>query len=169
METHDIDPIDLLVSNLYPFEATLGAGADEATCIENIDVGGPAMIRAAAKNHDFVAVATSPADYALISAEMTAKKGALGLALRRKLAAAAFARTASYDAAIAGWMSRDEPLGAAADPGGRAPADAALWREPPSAGGFLRHGRAPARRRHRPPAPGQGAELQQSERHRRRL
>ena len=110
METHDIDPIDLLVSNLYPFEATLGAGADEATCIENIDVGGPAMIRAAAKNHDFVAVATSPADYALITAEMTAKKGALGLALRRKLAAAAFARTASYDAAIAGWMSRDEPL-----------------------------------------------------------
>ena len=110
METHDIDPIDLLVSNLYPFEATLGAGADEATCIENIDVGGPAMIRAAAKNHDFVAVATSPADYALITAEMTAKKGALGLALRRKLAAAAFARTASYDAAIAGWMGRDEPL-----------------------------------------------------------
>ena len=111
METHDIDPIDLLVSNLYPFEATLGAGADEATCIENIDVGGPAMIRAAAKNHDFVAVATSPADYVLITAEMTAKKGALGLALRRKLAAAAFARTASYDAAIAGWMSRDDAIG----------------------------------------------------------
>ena len=77
-------------SNLYPFEATLAAGADEATCIENIDVGGPAMIRAAAKNHDFVAVATSPADYALITAEMTAKKGALGLraapaARRRRL------------------------------------------------------------------------------------
>ncbi len=64
MEVHGIAPIDLLVSNLYPFEATLAAGADEAACIENIDVGGPAMIRAAAKNHDFVAVVTAPGDYA---------------------------------------------------------------------------------------------------------
>jgi phosphoribosylaminoimidazolecarboxamide formyltransferase/IMP cyclohydrolase len=110
MKTHGIAPIDLLVVNLYPFEATVDKGAGFEDCIENIDIGGPAMIRAAAKNHDFVAVATSPADYALITAEMTAKKGALGLALRKKLAAAAFARTASYDAAIAGWMGRDEPL-----------------------------------------------------------
>ena len=110
MSAHGIAPIDLLVSNLYPFEATLASGADEATCIENIDVGGPAMIRAAAKNHDFVAVVTSPADYAAIMEEMAAKQGALGLATRKRLAAAAFARTAAYDAAIASWMNRAEPL-----------------------------------------------------------
>jgi phosphoribosylaminoimidazolecarboxamide formyltransferase / IMP cyclohydrolase len=100
-----------VVVNLYPFEATLASGADEARLLENIDVGGPAMIRAAAKNFDFVAVATSPADYAAIEAEMKEKEGALGRATRRRLAAAAFARTAAYDAAIAGWMSRDAPLG----------------------------------------------------------
>ena len=110
MAAHGIQPIDLLVSNLYPFEATVAAGAAEDACIENIDVGGPAMIRAAAKNHDFVAVVTAPADYEAVMAEMTAKKGALGLALRKRLAAAAFARTAAYDAAIAAWMSRAEPL-----------------------------------------------------------
>lgn len=110
MAAHGIDPIDLLVANLYPFEATVAAGADEAACIENIDVGGPAMIRAAAKNHDFVAVVTSPADYALVTAEMMASGGGLGLATRKRLAAAAFARTAAYDAAIAGWMNRAEPL-----------------------------------------------------------
>ena len=110
MGAHGIAPIDLLVSNLYPFEATVASGADEAACIENIDVGGPAMIRAAAKNHDFVAVVTSPADYAAIIEEMAAKKSALGLATRKRLAAAAFARTAAYDAAIASWMARAEPL-----------------------------------------------------------
>ncbi|HKF60238.1 MAG TPA: bifunctional phosphoribosylaminoimidazolecarboxamide formyltransferase/IMP cyclohydrolase [Dongiaceae bacterium] len=110
MSAHGIAPIDLLVSNLYPFEATVASGADEATCIENIDVGGPAMIRAAAKNHDFVAVVTSPADYAAIMEEMAAKQGALGIATRKRLAAAAFARTAAYDAAIASWMARAEPL-----------------------------------------------------------
>jgi phosphoribosylaminoimidazolecarboxamide formyltransferase/IMP cyclohydrolase len=110
MTAHGIAPIDLLVCNLYPFEAVLAAGACEAECIENIDVGGPAMIRAAAKNHEFVAVVTQPADYALLQEEMTAKAGALGLALRKSLAAAAFARTAAYDAAVAGWMSRDAPL-----------------------------------------------------------
>jgi phosphoribosylaminoimidazolecarboxamide formyltransferase / IMP cyclohydrolase len=110
MDAHGIQPIDLLVSNLYPFEATLASGAGEADCIENIDVGGPAMIRAAAKNHDFVAVVTSPGDYAPITEEMSAKKGALGLATRKRLAAAAFARTAAYDAAIASWMNRATPL-----------------------------------------------------------
>ncbi len=102
--------IDLVVVNLYPFEATLASGAEETICIENIDVGGPAMIRAAAKNFDFVAVATSPADYETIRAEMAESGGALGLATRRRLAAAAFARTAAYDAAIAGWMNRATPL-----------------------------------------------------------
>jgi phosphoribosylaminoimidazolecarboxamide formyltransferase / IMP cyclohydrolase len=110
MAVHGIEPIDLVAVNLYPFEATVADGADETACIENIDVGGPAMIRAAAKNHDFVAVLTAPADYAEVVAEMTAKGGSLGSALRRRLAAAAFARTAAYDAAIAGWMNRSEPL-----------------------------------------------------------
>jgi len=110
MERHGIRPIDLLVSNLYPFEATVAAGKPEADCIENIDVGGPAMIRAAAKNHEFVAVITSPHDYAAVAAEMLAKNGALGLDLRRRLAGAAFARTAAYDAAVASWMNREELL-----------------------------------------------------------
>ncbi len=107
---HGIGLIDLVVVNLYPFEATVASGAVEAHSIENIDVGGPAMIRAAAKNFDFVAVATSPADYPAIRAEMAQKEGALGLATRRRLAASAFARTAAYDAAIAGWMNRAAPL-----------------------------------------------------------
>ncbi len=107
---HGIGLIDLVVVNLYPFEATLATGADEARLVENIDVGGPAMIRAAAKNFDFVAVATSPADYVAIEAEMRKTEGSLSRATRRRLAAAAFARTAAYDAAIAGWMNRAAPL-----------------------------------------------------------
>jgi phosphoribosylaminoimidazolecarboxamide formyltransferase/IMP cyclohydrolase len=101
---HGIDPIDLVVVNLYPFEATVAAGGDAQTCIENIDIGGPAMVRAAAKNHDFVTVLTDPADYPALIAEMTALGGATSLALRRRLAAAAYAHTAAYDAAVAGWM-----------------------------------------------------------------
>ena len=108
--THGIGLIDLVVVNLYPFEATLATGADEARLVENIDVGGPAMIRAAAKNFDFVAVATSPVDYAAIEAEMRKTDGSLSRTTRRGLAAAAFARTAAYDAAIAGWMNRAVPL-----------------------------------------------------------
>jgi phosphoribosylaminoimidazolecarboxamide formyltransferase/IMP cyclohydrolase len=108
MTAHGIVPIDLLVSNLYPFAATLASGADFATCIENIDIGGPAMVRSAAKNHDFVAVVTDPADYGAVAAEMAAHDGATTLALRRRLAATAFAHTAAYDAAIAGWMAREQ-------------------------------------------------------------
>ncbi len=108
MDAHDIAPIDLVVVNLYPFEATLAAGADFATCVENIDIGGPAMVRAAAKNHDFVTVVTDPADYAAVTAELSAHGGATGLALRRRLAAAAYAHTASYDAAIAGWLASEQ-------------------------------------------------------------
>ncbi len=112
MSDHRISAIDLVVVNLYPFEATVARGADFATCVENIDIGGPALIRAAAKNHDFVAIATDPADYAAIRAEMDANKGATTLGLRRKLAAAAFARTGSYDAAIAQWFAAqvEEPF-----------------------------------------------------------
>jgi phosphoribosylaminoimidazolecarboxamide formyltransferase/IMP cyclohydrolase len=105
METHAIAPIDLLAVNLYPFEATVARGADFETSIENIDIGGPALIRAAAKNHDFVTVVTDPADYGALLAEMDARGGATTLALRRRLAASAYARTAAYDAAIAQWFA----------------------------------------------------------------
>ena len=105
MKTHKIAPIDLVVVNLYPFEATVAKGASFDDCVENIDIGGPALIRAAAKNHDFVAGVTDPADYASLLAEMDAKGGATSLALRRKLAGAAYARTGAYDAAIARWFA----------------------------------------------------------------
>jgi phosphoribosylaminoimidazolecarboxamide formyltransferase/IMP cyclohydrolase len=105
MLAHDIKPIDLLVVNLYPFEATVAAGGDHAACVETIDIGGPAMIRAAAKNHGDVAVVVEPADYAVILAEIAAEGGTL-LATRKRLAQKAYARTAAYDAAISNWMAR---------------------------------------------------------------
>jgi phosphoribosylaminoimidazolecarboxamide formyltransferase/IMP cyclohydrolase len=106
MAAHGIEGIDLLVVNLYPFEATVAGGAGFATAIENIDVGGPAMIRAGAKNHAYVTVLTEPADYPAILAAIGA--GGVPLALRRRLAAKAFARTAAYDAAIATWFAAAE-------------------------------------------------------------
>jgi phosphoribosylaminoimidazolecarboxamide formyltransferase / IMP cyclohydrolase len=105
MQAHGIAPIDLVVINLYPFEDTVAAGAGFDACIENIDIGGPALIRAAAKNHAFVTVVTDPADYRAVMDEMAAKDGAVGDDLRRRLAAAAYARTGAYDAAIAGWFA----------------------------------------------------------------
>ncbi len=105
MEAHGIVPIDLLVVNLYPFEATVAKGAAFDDCIENIDIGGPAMIRAAAKNHADVAVVVDPADYAKVLSEMSAHGGSTSLALRRALAAKAYARTAVYDAAISNWFA----------------------------------------------------------------
>ena len=106
MKTHGIAPIDLLVVNLYPFEATVDKGAGFEECIENIDIGGPAMIRAAAKNHDDVAVVVEAQDYQAVLDELAANKGATTLALRRRLAAKAYARTAAYDAAISNWFNR---------------------------------------------------------------
>ena len=106
MQAHGIRPIDLLVVNLYPFEATVAKGADFDDCIENIDIGGPAMIRAAAKNHGDVAVVVDAADYANVLAELKANGGATTLAFRRKLAAKAYARTAAYDAAISNWFAQ---------------------------------------------------------------
>ena len=106
MQTHGIANIDLVVVNLYPFEATVARGADWDETIENIDIGGPAMIRSAAKNHDHVTVVVEPADYADVLAAMAANAGATTVELRRKLAAKAYARTASYDAAISGWFAR---------------------------------------------------------------
>ena len=106
MAEHDIAPIDLLVVNLYPFEATVAKGAEFEDCIENIDIGGPALIRGAAKNHNDVAVVVDPEDYQAIIEAMTANGGATTLELRRRLAAAAYARTGAYDAAISGWFAR---------------------------------------------------------------
>ncbi|MPZ57184.1 MAG: bifunctional phosphoribosylaminoimidazolecarboxamide formyltransferase/IMP cyclohydrolase [Rhizobiales bacterium] len=105
MAAHGIQPIDLLVVNLYPFEAavTKRAGFDE--CVGNIDIGGPAMIRAAAKNHADVAVVVEPEDYAALLAELAANSGATALDFRKRLAAKAYARTASYDAAISNWFA----------------------------------------------------------------
>jgi phosphoribosylaminoimidazolecarboxamide formyltransferase/IMP cyclohydrolase len=100
-----IAPIDLLVVNLYPFEATAAAGADFDACIEQIDIGGPAMLRSAAKNHGFVAVVTDVADYAALLAELERNGGATSLAFRRAAALTAFGRTAAYDAAVSGWMA----------------------------------------------------------------
>ena len=105
MRAHGIAPIDLLVVNLYPFEATIARGAAFDAAIENIDVGGPAMIRAAAKNHAFVVVVVDPADYGTVMEQMRLKGGGVSAELRRELAAKAFARTAAYDAAIAGWFA----------------------------------------------------------------
>ncbi len=104
MEAHDIAPIDLVVVNLYPFQETVARGAEFEECVENIDIGGPALIRAAAKNHDFVTVVTDPSDYDAVIAEMTDNEGSTTLELRRRLAAAAFARTAGYDSNIAAWF-----------------------------------------------------------------
>ena len=112
MLAHNIQPIDLLVVNLYPFEATVAGGADYDTCVENIDVGGPAMIRGAAKNHADVAVVVDPADYATVLAAL--ERGGTDLATRKRLAQKAYARTAVYDAAISNWMA--DAIGETAPP-----------------------------------------------------
>lgn len=109
MQEQNIEPIDLLVVNLYPFEATVAAGADDETVIENIDIGGPAMIRAAAKNHGDVAVVTAPEDYETVLADMGANAGATTLSTRTMLAGKAYARTAAYDAAVSAWFARETP------------------------------------------------------------
>ncbi len=106
MAQHGLAPIDLVAVNLYPFEATVAAGAGFEECIENIDIGGPAMIRSAAKNFSSVVVVTEPAQLAAVQAELEA--GGTTPALRRRLAAAAYARTAAYDAAIAGWFAQQQ-------------------------------------------------------------
>lgn len=104
MSDHGIAPIDLLVVNLYPFQATVARGADYDTCVENVDIGGPAMIRAAAKNHDRVAVLVDPDDYEAVLSDLELEGGTTE-ALRRRLAAKAFARTAAYDTAISNWFA----------------------------------------------------------------
>jgi phosphoribosylaminoimidazolecarboxamide formyltransferase/IMP cyclohydrolase len=105
MAAHGIQPIDLLIVNLYPFEETVAKGADHATCIENIDIGGPAMIRAASKNHRFVTVVTDPVDYTALLDQLRANDGATTLAFRQKLALTAYSRTAAYDTAVSTWLA----------------------------------------------------------------
>ncbi|MEP3248400.1 MAG: bifunctional phosphoribosylaminoimidazolecarboxamide formyltransferase/IMP cyclohydrolase [Sneathiella sp.] len=109
MTDHDIGPIDLVVVNLYPFEETVAKGADFHTCIENIDIGGPAMIRSAAKNYGFVTVLTEAADYQAVIDELQANDGKTSLETRKRMAAKAYARTGAYDAAISAWYA--EQLG----------------------------------------------------------
>jgi phosphoribosylaminoimidazolecarboxamide formyltransferase/IMP cyclohydrolase len=106
MEEHGIVGIDLLVVNLYPFEETVAEGADYKTAIENIDIGGPAMIRAAAKNHGFVAVVTDTQDYAALLEELGENKGATTYRFRQNLALSAYSRTAAYDSAVSSWMAK---------------------------------------------------------------
>lgn len=105
MAQHGIEGIDLAVINLYPFEETVARGASPEECIENIDIGGPAMIRSAAKNHGDVTVVVDPADYARVQEAMDAHDGATTHALRTALAAKAYGRTAAYDAAITQWFA----------------------------------------------------------------
>ena len=106
MEEHGIVGIDLLVVNLYPFEETVAKGTDYKTAIENIDIGGPAMIRAAAKNHGFVAVVTDTQDYAALLEELGENKGATTYRFRQNLALSAYSRTAAYDSAVSSWMAK---------------------------------------------------------------
>ncbi len=106
MQAHAIGAIDLVVVNLYPFEATVARGAGRDETIENIDIGGPSMVRSAAKNHAFVTIVTDPVDYATLIDELAQTGGATTLPFRRQLAAKAYAATAAYDAAIAGWFAR---------------------------------------------------------------
>ena len=105
MREHGIGAIDLVVVNLYPFAQTVARGAGREEVIENIDIGGPSMVRSAAKNHDYVAIVTDPADYAELSAALDSSGGMTSLDFRKRLAAKAFAATAAYDAAIASWFA----------------------------------------------------------------
>ncbi len=105
MRAHGIEPIDLVVVNLYPFEEVRASGAGYAATVENIDIGGPAMVRASAKNHAYVAIVTDPDDYVAVLNAMELNTGSLSLDFRKRLAAKAFARTAAYDAAISGWFA----------------------------------------------------------------
>jgi phosphoribosylaminoimidazolecarboxamide formyltransferase/IMP cyclohydrolase len=127
MAEHEIGAIDLVVSNLYPFERTVASGASRDDIIENIDIGGPSMVRSAAKNHAYVAIVTDPADYAMVAAGVTT------LEQRKTLAAKAFAATAAYDAAIAGWFAH-------VDQGERFPARIAI---PAIKAADLRYGENP--------------------------
>jgi phosphoribosylaminoimidazolecarboxamide formyltransferase/IMP cyclohydrolase len=133
MDAHGIGGIDLVVVNLYPFEATLMRGAERDEVIDNIDIGGPSMVRSAAKNHQYVTIVTDPADYDELLAELAANGGATTLAFRKRMAAKAFAATAAYDSMISQWF-------AFADQGERFPATVSMTR---LLAGTLRYGENP--------------------------
>ena len=105
MAASNIAAIDIAIINLYPFEEVRAAGGDYPTTVENIDIGGPAMIRAAAKNHAYVTVVTDPADYDAVISELEANKGSVSYPFRQQMAARAYARTAAYDAVISNWFA----------------------------------------------------------------
>ncbi|MEZ5690093.1 MAG: bifunctional phosphoribosylaminoimidazolecarboxamide formyltransferase/IMP cyclohydrolase [Rickettsiales bacterium] len=105
LNEHDITTIDLVVINLYPFEETVAKGANFNSCVENIDIGGPSMVRSAAKNHEYITIVTSPNDYASVTTEMKENNGSTTLKTRKLLAAKAYSKTASYDAAISSWLN----------------------------------------------------------------
>ena len=139
MAAHGIEGIDLLVCNLYPFESVAAAGSSFAETLENIDIGGPAMIRAAAKNHEWVTVVVDGDDYAPLLSEFSATRGKTRAETRRKLAQTAYARTAAYDAAVSNWLAGELSKSGAADPPRRR-AFAGLLRE------ALRYGENPHQR-----------------------
>ncbi len=128
MQQHGIGAIDLVIVNLYPFQETVASGAERNAIIENIDIGGPSMVRSAAKNHRYVTIVTDPADYPMLIAELDAADGATTRSLRNRMAAKAFAATAAYDSAIAGWFASEEGQDAegAASAGGQFPAELSL-------------------------------------------
>ena len=149
MDEHSIGPIDLVVVNLYPFEETVAKGAAYAEAIENIDIGGPAMIRSAAKNHGFVTVIVDVEDYAVVSAELAANNGQTPYALRQRLAQTAYARTAAYDTAVSTWMAAqigETPRRRTF--GGTLAQTLRYGENPPSDGGVLHRRQRPPRRGH---------------------
>jgi phosphoribosylaminoimidazolecarboxamide formyltransferase/IMP cyclohydrolase len=105
MLAHGIGPIDLVVMNLYPFEATVKSGADFDTCVENIDIGGPSMLRSSSKNHKYVCILTDPTQYQSFMGELEANGGYSSLATRKALAARAFATSAAYDSGISQYFA----------------------------------------------------------------
>ncbi len=135
-----IEPFQLLVSNLYPFEATVASGASPEQCVEQIDIGGPSMVRAAAKNHGSVAVVIEPSRYADVLAAVA--EGGFTLDQRRQLAAEAFAHTAAYDIAVASWFAAAYAPDETARDGGWPKVAGALWRR----ADVLRYGENPHQR-----------------------
>ena len=175
LEELGIEAFDLVVSNLYPFRDTVASGASPEECVEQIDIGGPSMVRAAGKNHPSVAVVTDPRDYAEVRNALA--EGGFDLAARRRLAARAFAHTASYDVAVAQWFGEQLVADGGQDGGWPPHAGLALERA-----AVLRYGENPHQRgalyvdegvrgvpRHRPgdPAARQGDVVQQLRRLRR--
>ncbi|MHB2267719.1 bifunctional phosphoribosylaminoimidazolecarboxamide formyltransferase/IMP cyclohydrolase [Aliihoeflea sp. PC F10.4] len=142
MEAHGIGPIDIAIINLYPFEEVRRAGGDYAATVENIDIGGPAMVRASAKNHAYVAVVTDPADYPRFVEILKANEGETDYRFRQELAAKAYARTAAYDAAISGWFAETLHLDAPASRafGGRLSAEMRYGENPHQKAAFYVNG-----------------------------